>query len=197
MGFLDGLRKGISDSSNKQKFANIAIEYYKAKRWESALENFDKALEIDANDADQLINKGACLRHLNRSNEALTAYAKAIQINPSSATAYSNQAMAFLDLKNYTEALTSFKTANKLGEDSGVIQMHVSICLAKTGHISEAIQLIDGLIKEYPTLGSLLYVKGKMMLINGNVNDAHRCFEDADNRTKEWGNFKDQIDSLF
>lgn len=197
MGFLDGLRKGISDSSNKQKFVNMGIECYKDKRWESALENFNKALEIDANDADQLINKGACLRNLNRSNETLTVYEKAIQINPSSGTAYSNQAMAFIDLERYTEALASFKTASKFGEDSGANQMHISICLAKTGHISEAIQSIDDLIKKYPKFGSLFYVKGKILLINGNVNDANRCFEDADNLTKEWGTFKDQIDSIF
>ena len=69
------------------------------KRFDDALKNYDKALEIKPDHFFAYNNKGITLKDLNRYEEALKSYDKAIKINPSFVEAYNNRGNIFKDLK--------------------------------------------------------------------------------------------------
>ncbi|WP_218461046.1 tetratricopeptide repeat protein [Rickettsia sp. TH2014] len=59
------------------------------KRYEEAIQAFDKAIELKPDDAVAYYNKGNALNILERYEEAIVAYDKAIDLDPDYAEAYS------------------------------------------------------------------------------------------------------------
>ena len=90
-------------------------------RYEEAIVYFDKALEIDPNDADSWGSKGSALQQLHRHEESLMCFDKAIQINPLDADSWHKKGMALWfevcevgDDKKGKEASRCFKEAIQL-----------------------------------------------------------------------------------
>lgn len=79
------------------------------KKYEEALEAFNKAIEINPKSDFALSRKGAALGILGRYEEALGAFNKAIEINPKNESAIRNRTVALLELKRYAEALEAAK----------------------------------------------------------------------------------------
>jgi tetratricopeptide (TPR) repeat protein len=57
-------------------------EYYYKKEYNNAIQCFDKALEIDPNNASTWNNKGLVLDHLRKYDDAIQCYDKALEIDP-------------------------------------------------------------------------------------------------------------------
>jgi len=57
------------------------------RRYEEAIQAFDKAIELDPNYARALYSKGSALYDQGKYNEAIEAYDKAIEIEPQYAEA--------------------------------------------------------------------------------------------------------------
>ena len=74
----------IQISSNELALKEIILkgnEHYYKREYFEAIQAYDKALEIDSNNASIWYNKGYALSSLGKSNEAIEAYDKAIQID--------------------------------------------------------------------------------------------------------------------
>jgi tetratricopeptide (TPR) repeat protein len=86
------------------------------KRYEEALEAYEKAIELNPEDAADAWNgKGSALEALGRYEEALEAYEKAIELNPEDAAdAWYDKGDALFDLKRYDEALEAYEKAIEL-----------------------------------------------------------------------------------
>jgi tetratricopeptide (TPR) repeat protein len=67
------------------------------------LKCYDKAIEIDPNDANAWYNKGISLGKLETYEEALKCYDKAIEIDPNHAYAWRNKAVALVVLVFVTQ----------------------------------------------------------------------------------------------
>ncbi len=85
-----------------------------AGRYREALAAYDRALQLDPNDADAHNGRGNVLKKLQRYEEALEAYDQAIQLDPHDAGFYSNKSMALNALKRYEEALAASDYAIQL-----------------------------------------------------------------------------------
>ncbi len=81
------------------------------KKYEEALEAFNKAIEINPKDDNALSSKGAMLGTLGRHEEALEAFNKAIEINPKNDDALSNKGIALGYLGRHEEALEAYNKA--------------------------------------------------------------------------------------
>ena len=74
-------------------------------RHEEALESFDRAIELDPNDALAWLSRGAALGNLGRHQEALESFDKAIELDPNNALAWFNRGRALYALGRHQEAL--------------------------------------------------------------------------------------------
>ena len=81
------------------------MEYYNQKKYrfelgsvgERAIENYNKAIELDPNDADAYNNRGLAYYYLEEYERAIEDYNKAIELNPN--YAYNNRELAISKLK--------------------------------------------------------------------------------------------------
>ena len=90
--------EGIEGSEGSESSLQIALSLYdkvlpevyfkrgfvleKLGKLEAALTSYDKAIELDSNDAEIHSNKGFVLGKLGRYDDALTSYDKAIELEP-------------------------------------------------------------------------------------------------------------------
>jgi tetratricopeptide (TPR) repeat protein len=74
-------------------------------RYEEAIEYFDRAIELDPNNAKAWDNKGSALYGLGRYEKAFEHYVRALQISPNYASAWGNIGITLSSLGRYEEAI--------------------------------------------------------------------------------------------
>ncbi len=79
-----------------------------------ALEDFNRAIEIDPTRADGYVGRANTLNTLGRYQEALKDYDKAIEIDPKLANAYVNRGSAYSHLEQYQKAIADYEKGLEL-----------------------------------------------------------------------------------
>ena len=80
-------------------------------KMEEALEAFQKAVELDANDPVPRLNLAYTYDRQGRTEEAIAEYRKAIELSPSNLLAYNNLGVLYDKMGQYDEAIREFKRA--------------------------------------------------------------------------------------
>jgi len=91
----------------KKEIARLLEEGHRLEidgKFEEAIKNYDKALEINPYEEEILGSKGASLAELTKYDEAIEYYDKALAVNPASLYLF-NKALAFEKQEKYKEAL--------------------------------------------------------------------------------------------
>ncbi|MEG4347204.1 tetratricopeptide repeat protein [Microcoleus sp. A003_D6] len=78
------------------------------ERYDEALESYDRALKLDANNQLAWANRGYVLNKIKRYEEALVSYERAIQLDTNYLWAWANRGSVLYNLKRYDEALASY-----------------------------------------------------------------------------------------
>ena len=91
-----------------------AISFVKLKKFDLAIESWDKAIKIQPNFAEAYNNKGGCLVEIKQFENALKNFEAAIKIKPNFAEAYNNKAIVLTKIKEYENALKNFEAAIKI-----------------------------------------------------------------------------------
>ncbi|WP_428407646.1 tetratricopeptide repeat protein [Hyphococcus sp.] len=108
-------------------------------KYEEAVENFRRAVDIDPGFPDAHNNLGATLRKLGRQEEALQHYARAVEIRPDYAEAYFNMANALRDLDRREEAVSNYKAALNIAPKHYGAHNNLGLLLSKLERYEEAI----------------------------------------------------------
>jgi len=100
-------------------YNNWGVAHHELKQHEKAINDYNKAIELNPNLAEAYYNRGSAYRELKQYEKAITNYNKAIELNPSLADAYSNCGVTHCELKQYEKAIENFNRAIELNpEDS-------------------------------------------------------------------------------
>ncbi|MCB5185469.1 tetratricopeptide repeat-containing glycosyltransferase family protein [Methylobacillus gramineus] len=91
-----------------------ALAYHGAKRFDEALLDHQKALELNPGEIATFLNLANTLAELDRAEEALEFYNGVIAMWPKYAIAYNNRGNLFLDNRMIEEALVDYAQAAKL-----------------------------------------------------------------------------------
>jgi len=92
-------------------YNNRGIIYKEQKKWELALADYNKAIQINPNDAEAYNNRGIIYEEQKKWELALADYNKAIQINPNDAEAYYNRGIIYKEQKKWELALADYNKA--------------------------------------------------------------------------------------
>ena len=87
---------------------NAGIKKFKAQNYETALAEFNTAIELDPNNSKTYNNRGIIKNMLNDSAGSIADFNKAIELKHNSAVAYKNRALLKMQYKNYSGALADF-----------------------------------------------------------------------------------------
>ena len=85
------------------------------RKYEKAIEKYDKALEIKPNYAEALHKKGRALVMIGKYKEAIECYDKALEIEPNDTNAWKDKGLALEKIGKKKEAKEYFKKARELG----------------------------------------------------------------------------------
>ncbi|MBE9592380.1 MAG: tetratricopeptide repeat protein, partial [Proteobacteria bacterium] len=95
-------------------YNNRGNAYYELKKQEKAIEDYNKAIELNPEDAMAYNNRGAAYAKLKKQEKAIEAYNKAIELNPEDATAYNNRGTTYYELKKQEKAIEDYNKAIEL-----------------------------------------------------------------------------------
>jgi tetratricopeptide (TPR) repeat protein len=92
-------------------FSNRAFILTALERYEQALSDLDRAIELDAEYAPAWSNRGAVYQRLERYEESLEAYNQAVELAPNDVNAWNNRGITLYNLGRNEEALASVEKA--------------------------------------------------------------------------------------
>ena len=94
-------------------------------KYQSALENFNKTIEINPNFFEAYNNKGNVLTRLNKPNDAIENYNKAINLKPDNINSHIFKAHILSNLNKTEEALSSYEKAFKINPEYPLLFGHI------------------------------------------------------------------------
>jgi len=121
-------------------YFNIAYSFGEKGEHVKAIENYDKAIEIDPNDEEAWYSKGWPLGELERHEEAIECYDKAIELNPNYDTAWYNKGFELGKLERHEEAIECYDKAIELNPNDEVAWYAKGVNLEGLGKKDEAEQ---------------------------------------------------------
>jgi Tfp pilus assembly protein PilF len=127
------------DIPNEANLYYAEAQKFKAQNnQESALEYYQKALEINPNHAEVYNSMGVLLYGQNKLKEALQCFEKAIEISPQYAQAYTNAGGAMLKLGNAHKALEYNEKALHIAPDDFNLHRNMGYVLHALRRVDEA-----------------------------------------------------------
>ena len=121
----------------------LASIYGQQNNPQTALQYFDRALQIDQNIASVYNNKGNVLKTLNRFEDALASYDKAISLKENFAEAHAHRGNVLRELNRYEEALASYDKAISLKTNFAEAHAHRGNVLRELNRYEEALASYD------------------------------------------------------
>ncbi len=108
---LAAINQAINLAPRAAWYVNRGSLYYNQQKYELALSDWNKAIDINPNFADAYYNRGLLYSDQQKYELALADYSKAIDINPNFADAYYNRGNLYSDLQKYDLALSDYSKA--------------------------------------------------------------------------------------
>jgi tetratricopeptide (TPR) repeat protein len=84
-GAMIDLNKSIALQPNQKAYTNIGVIHFLTNKYDQGIENFTKALKIEAKDGETLYLRGMCYKKLNRLYEACEDFAESKKLGYSAA----------------------------------------------------------------------------------------------------------------
>jgi Tfp pilus assembly protein PilF len=119
---------------------NLGLLLRNQGRMAEAMEQCQKAIQINPNFSEALENLGVALAATGRFDEAIENFRKAIRLNPNSSSAPNNLGIALAAQGRFDEAIENYYQAIQLNPNSFMALNNLGIALAATGRFDEAIK---------------------------------------------------------
>ncbi|MCA2908482.1 MAG: tetratricopeptide repeat protein, partial [Microcystis sp. M034S1] len=111
---LAAINQAINLAPRAAWYYNRGNLYYYQQKYDLALSDYDKAIELNPNYAYAYYNRGNLYKNLQKYELALADYDKAIELNPNYAKSYYNRGVLYYDQKKYELALADWNKAIEL-----------------------------------------------------------------------------------
>ncbi|MGB3533558.1 MAG: tetratricopeptide repeat protein [Microcoleaceae cyanobacterium] len=131
---------GMAQNQLVKNYAKQGERLFIEKEYKSAIDAYDKALEIQPNLAEVWNNRGVILTKLQDYPKAIDSYEKALEIRSDYPDAWNNRGVALGKLKDYQTAVTSYDRAVELKPDYGDAWNNRGFALTQLKKYDEAIQ---------------------------------------------------------
>ena len=114
-------------------------------RYEAAIDDFNKALLLNPNEAQIYCAKGYAQAKLGKYEEAFLDFNKSIEMNPNNAYIYYLRGKIYIDLEKYDLAQKDLEKVLKLSpKDNGDTKELLKSIKAKTGFLKKLKGLLGG-----------------------------------------------------
>jgi serine/threonine protein kinase len=97
-----------------EDYFNRARECYAKQDYDGTIQNYDKAIELNPQDADAYNNRGIAYYYKGNYDQAIKDHNKAIELNPQHVNAYYNRGLAYRNKGDYDQAIKDYNKAVEL-----------------------------------------------------------------------------------
>ncbi len=158
---------------------NQGVQLGRLRRYDEAIEFYDKAISIKPDYVKAIFNKAVALQMLNRLEEAVQAYDQAIAINPGDSEAWSNKGIALRSMGRTQEAIECYDEALAINPNDAGLWSNRGIALRSLGMVEEAIESYDKALAINPNDAGIWSNKGVALGSIGELEEALDCYERA------------------
>ncbi|MDM7927013.1 MAG: tetratricopeptide repeat protein [bacterium] len=162
------------------------------KKYNEAVEMFDRALRLDSTASEAHVFKGHVYTIQGEFAKALAAYEKAVSVNPADVTALTNRGSALYHLKEYGRAIASYDEALRLDPKNAFARYARGSAKAKADDLAGALRDFDAAEGLGQVSKELYLERGMCRAVSGQMEAALADFNraaaldpnDADARVK-------------
>jgi tetratricopeptide (TPR) repeat protein len=184
-------------SRNRTAHLTLGIALAGQKRFDEALAQYQKALEIDPTCADTYNNMGLALAAQGRPNEAITQYRKAMEMDPGDTEAYRHLGEALDGRGRHSEAIALFRQAVESRPDDAEARNHLGAALGQAGSLDEATAQLEQALKLNSRYAEAHYNLGKVLVGRGRLDEALTHFEQAVAIKPDYANAQHNLATLL
>ncbi len=146
-------------------------------RRQEAVDEFHRAMKIDAEDYGAHNNLGMALADEGQTEEAVAEFRRTIQMQPDFAAAHNNLGSALANAGRTNEALAEFRLAAKLQPDYALAHNNLGRLLAQMGLTQEAIAESETTLKLQPGLVNTRFNLAGLLAQEGKTDEAMEQYQ--------------------
>jgi tetratricopeptide (TPR) repeat protein len=110
----EALEKANSTQDLAKVWYNRAVVLRNEGKFDEALEAYDKAIELDPQDAEAKIDKGLTFLAMGRFNESLASFDEALAIEPNSSYTWIEKGLVLSRMEQFNESLKAYEEALRM-----------------------------------------------------------------------------------
>ncbi|MCA2803680.1 MAG: serine protease [Microcystis sp. M114S2] len=157
---LAAITQAINLAPRAAWYSNRGIIYDNQQKYELALSDWNKAIEINPNFALAYNNRGLLYYNQQKYDLALSDYSKAIEINPNDAYAYVSRGNLYSDLRKYDLALSDYNQAIRINPNDADAYVSRGNLYSDLRKYDLALSDYDKAIKINPNYAEAYYNRG-------------------------------------
>jgi Flp pilus assembly protein TadD len=174
-----GMEKIDAPATEFYRAFNAAIESMKKNRFEEAVQQWRKALEMNPDDGKAHFNLGYSLSQSDKLDEALAEYRKACQLSPEDPLAFANFALALAQSGDLDEAILNYRKSLALDAANPAVEADLGVALFDKGLAPEAIERLRKAIAMAPDFAEARNKLGSILAKSGQTAEALEHLEKA------------------
>ena len=153
---------------------------YKRRNYIKALEEFDKALEVEPNFDKAWYNKGLTQFNLKDLDAALKSYDTVVKLKPDNKSAWNNRGLILMELNKPQDAMKCFDKVTDLDSKDSEGWFNKGVLLANYGKYEDAIVCFDEVLRHNPEDKEALSKKAIALEATGHFDEAQKLFDQLD-----------------
>ena len=163
-----------------EAYNNRGLAYFYLGQKERAIADYNKAIQLNPNDADAYNNRGNAYFYLGQHERAIKDYTKSIELNNSELhLPYNNRGNAYSDLGQHERAIADYNKAIQLNPNYAKAYYNRGIAYALTGNFNQALNDVNKAIQLEPNNANNYQLRGMIYQALGDNAKAQADFAKA------------------
>ena len=169
----------LGEPASAEQLHRRAIALAQQGRWDEAIADFRRVVEIQPDHAGAYNNWGLVLTLQGKLDEATACYRRALQWKPDFAEAYSNLGRACMSQGRTEEAVTCFRRSLELKPGFAEAHNRLGLALREQGNREEAAACFRRALQANPALAEAHNNLGISLNDQGSLDEAIACYRRA------------------
>jgi len=179
----EALESANSTQDLAKVWYNRAVVLRNEGKFNEALDAYDKAIELDPQDAEARIDKGMTFLVMGKFNESLAAFDEALVIEPNSSTLWREEGLVLSRMGRFNDSLKAYEEAIKIDPINPSALAGRGFTLSRMDRYGEALQAFDNKVIEidpaYLDIAGVWFAKGEALDKLGRHDEAAAAYESA------------------
>jgi Flp pilus assembly protein TadD len=174
-----GMERIEAPATEFYKLFNIAIETMKKNRFDEAVPQWRKALELNPEDSKAHFNLGYSMFERGELEKAIEEYRRACELDPEDAVVHANLALALAQTGKLDEAVDHYAKALGLNPGNPMVEADLGVALFENGKAAEAIEHLKKAVEIDPENAEARSKLGSILAKTGQPKEAVAHLEKA------------------